>query len=67
MVFPLDLVKQWIETATGNYPKASEKLPPYHGLILIAGSNDFLLDKVISNFNRKHGDYLIMFGLTGSG
>ena len=65
-LFPIDLVKQWIETGTENYPKAAEKLPPYHGLILIAGSNDLLLDKVISNFNKKHEDHLIMFGFTGS-
>ncbi len=65
-LFPLELVKQWIETGTENYPKAVEKLPPYHGLILIAGSNDLLLDKVISNFNLKHKDHLAMFGFTGS-
>ncbi|MCP4020458.1 MAG: helix-turn-helix transcriptional regulator, partial [Desulfobacteraceae bacterium] len=65
-LFPLDLVKQWIETGTQNYPQAAEKLPPYHGLILIAGSNDILLDNVITTFNQKHTEHLIMFGLTGS-
>lgn len=65
-LFPLDLVRQWIETATENYPASVSKLPPYHGLILIAGSNDLLLDSLISAFNQNHDDHLAMFGFTGS-
>ncbi|THB73134.1 MAG: helix-turn-helix domain-containing protein [Desulfobacteraceae bacterium] len=65
-LFPLDLVKQWIETATENYPQSATDLPPYHGLILIAGSNDLLLDNLISFFNQKYEDHLAMFGFTGS-
>lgn len=64
-LFPINLVRQWVETGTENYPQLA-KLPPYHGLVLIAGSNDLLLDKVISTFNVKHKDHIAMFGITGS-
>jgi putative molybdopterin biosynthesis protein len=64
-LFPIDLVRQWVETGTENYPEMA-KLPPYHGLVLIAGSNDLLLDKIIATFNLKHSDHMAMFGLAGS-
>jgi putative molybdopterin biosynthesis protein len=64
-LFPIHLVRQWIEAGTENYPQ-SARLPPYHGLVLIAGSNDLLLDKIISTFNIKHQNHIAMFGLAGS-
>ncbi len=64
-LFPLHLVRQWIEAGTQNYPQMAQ-LPPYHGLVLIAGSNDLLLDKLISTFNVKHEKHMAMFGMAGS-
>jgi len=64
-LFPINLVRQWIEAGTENFPQLA-KLPPYHGLVLIAGSNDLLLDKIISTFNLKHEKHMAMFGLAGS-
>ncbi len=64
-LFPIHLVRQWIETGTENYPRLAE-LPAYHGLVLIAGSNDLLLDKMISTFNLKHEKQMAMFGIAGS-
>lgn len=64
-LFPLHLVRQWIEAGTENYPKLAE-LPAYHGLVLIAGSNDLLLDKIIATFNLKHEKQMAMFGIAGS-
>ncbi|MBU1340034.1 MAG: helix-turn-helix transcriptional regulator [Proteobacteria bacterium] len=64
-IFPIHLVRQWIEAGTENYPQLA-KLPPYHGLVLIAGSNDLLLDKIISTFNLKHEKHMAMFGISGS-
>ncbi|MBU8910406.1 MAG: helix-turn-helix transcriptional regulator [Desulfobacterales bacterium] len=64
-LFPLHLVLQWVEVGTENYPQLA-KLPPYHGLVLIAGSNDLLLDKMISTFNLKHKEHMAMFGIAGS-
>jgi excisionase family DNA binding protein len=65
-LFPLDLVKQWIEAGTVNYPQPVSRLPPYHGLVLIAGSNDLLLDRTITAFNTRFNDHMAMFGFTGS-
>ncbi|MBF0231622.1 MAG: helix-turn-helix transcriptional regulator [Desulfamplus sp.] len=65
-LFPLDLVRQWIESGTVNYPEPAVKLPPYHGIILIAGSNDLLLDSLISHFNSRHKTHMVLFGMTGS-
>ena len=44
-LFPSNLVEQWIAERTINRPVASSPLPPYHGLLIIAGSNDILLDR----------------------
>ena len=65
-LFPIDLVRQWIESGTINYPEPAVKLPPYHGLVLIAGSNDLLLDAMISHFNSQSPHHMAMFGFTGS-
>lgn len=65
-LFPLDLVRQWIEAGTVNYPKPKNRLPPYHGLILISGSNDLLLEQTIAAFNSRSGNCLALFGFSGS-
>jgi len=65
-LFPRHLVEQWIETNTINYPETASHLPPYQGLLIIAGSNDMLLDKAISLFNTLQTDHLIVFGNVGS-
>lgn len=65
-LFPLDLIEQWVEAGTVNYPETYITLPPYHGLVLIAGSNDLLLDKMISFFNSNFEGHMAMFGFTGS-
>ena len=64
-LFPINLVRQWVEAGTQNFPQAAQ-LPPYHGLVLIAGSNDLLLDKLIATFNIKHENHMTMFGMAGS-
>lgn len=65
-LFPKHLVEQWIEANTLNYPKPTPQLPPYHGLLILAGSNDPLLDSTISLFNARHPDHLAVFGNLGS-
>lgn len=65
-LFPRHLVEQWLENQTTNYPKPSHPLPPYHGLLIIAGSNDILLDRAISFFNKMYPDHLAVFGNLGS-
>lgn len=65
-LFPKHLVEQWIETTTINYPKPISQLPPYHGLVIIAGSNDPLLDRTLTLFNTMHSDHVAVFGELGS-
>jgi len=65
-IFPLPLVDQWIETNTLNYPEATHYLPSYEGLLIIAGSNDLLLEKTISLFNKKYQEDIAVFGNLGS-
>ena len=65
-LFPRHLVEQWLENRTINYPKTTDPLPPYHGLLIIAGSNDILLDKAVSLFNRLYPENVAVFGNLGS-
>ncbi|QTA78284.1 Phosphate-binding protein [Desulfonema limicola] len=65
-LFPKHLVKQWVENHTINYPEPSNILPPYHGLLIITGSNDPLLDKAISMFNNLYTEHVAVFGNLGS-
>lgn len=65
-LFPKYLVEKWIENQTINYPKDSKSLSPYHELLIITGSNDILLEKFISLFNRLCPEYMAVFGNIGS-
>ena len=65
-LFPRHLVEQWVEANTINYPENGSRLPPYDGLLIIAGSNDPLLDKAIGLFNNLHTSQLAVFGNLGS-
>ena len=65
-LFPKQLIEQWLENQTINFPKTQPPLPPYHGLLIICGSNDLLLDRTISLFNRFNPDHLAVFGNVGS-
>ena len=65
-LFPRHLMEQWLENQTINYPEPPGSLPPYHGLLIIVGSNDILLDRIISLFNRLHKDHVAVFGNVGS-
>ena len=65
-LFPRHLVEQWLENETINYPKSSNLPTYYQGLLVICGSNDVLLDKTISLFNRRHPEHTAVFGNLGS-
>ena len=65
-LFPRHLVERWIEKETINYPKSASPLPPYHGLLIVIGSNDILLEKLISLFNRLCPEHVAVFGNVGS-
>ncbi|MDJ0856864.1 MAG: helix-turn-helix transcriptional regulator [Desulfobacterales bacterium] len=65
-LFPRHLVEQWIEANTINYPEPRKDLPPYEGILIVAGSNDPLLEKAISLFNQVHPEHVAVFGNLGS-
>lgn len=65
-LFPRHLVEQWIETNTINYPEPFTHLPPYHGLLIIAGSNDPFLERTLSLFNTLYPDHIAAFSNLGS-
>ena len=65
-LFPRHLVEQWLENSTTNYPKTITRLPEYHGALLIIGSDDILLDRTISLFNRLYPEHIAVFGNVGS-
>ncbi|MBL0713973.1 MAG: helix-turn-helix transcriptional regulator [Desulfosarcina sp.] len=65
-LFPRHLVEQWIEANTINYPEPCKDLPPYEGLLIVAGSNDPLLEKALNLFNRVHPEHMAVFGNLGS-
>jgi len=65
-LFPVHLVEQWIENNSINFPEMPNLLPPYDGILIIAGSNDPLLDKTISLFNVSQSDQIAVFGNLGS-
>ncbi len=65
-LFPRHLVEQWIEANTINYPEPRKDLPPYDGILIVAGSNDPLLEKAINLFNRMHPEHMAVFGNLGS-
>jgi excisionase family DNA binding protein len=64
--FPGRLVEQWVDNHTLNYPRYEGVSPDNQGLLIITGSNDILLDRTISLFNRLHPDNLAVFGNLGS-
>jgi len=65
-LFPRHLVEQWLENQTINYPKSASPIPTYHGLLIIIGSNDILMDRTISVFNRLYSEHTALFGNVGS-
>jgi excisionase family DNA binding protein len=65
-LFPRQLVEQWVEAHTINYPDSRAQPPAYQGLLVLAGSNDLLLDKTITLFNRMYPEHIAVFGNLGS-
>jgi excisionase family DNA binding protein len=65
-LFPRHLVEQWIETNTLNYPKTADSLAVSPAVLIIAGSNDLLLDRVLSLYNTHFTGNIAVFGNLGS-
>lgn len=65
-LFPQHLIEQWVENNTINFPKNCRPLTSNQRLIVLAGSNDILLDKTITLFNRSFSGHLAVFANIGS-
>lgn len=65
-LFPKHLVEQWIENSTQNFPSPASPLPPYHGLLIVAGSDDPLLERTLNVFNKTFPKHLAVYGNVGS-
>ena len=65
-LFPLHLVEQWIEIQTINYPKLPVRGTTRNNVLILAGSNDILLEKSLSLFNKLYPDHLAVFANVGS-
>ena len=65
-LFPKNLVEQWIEDNTINYPSTADSPSVSRAVLIIAGSNDLLLDKVISLYNTHFPGNIAVFGNLGS-
>lgn len=64
--FPKHLVEQWIEANTINYPRLTGPATVHQNLLVITGSNDPLLDRVINRFNGDFSESAAVFGNMGS-
>lgn len=65
-LFPQNMVEKWLENNTINLPYADFAMPLNSGVLIIAGSNDPLLDSMISLFNRQNAERVAVFGNLGS-
>lgn len=65
-LFPAHLVEQWVESMTINYPSGTAELPHKSGLLMIAGSDDILLDRALTLFMKLNSEHVVLFGAVGS-
>jgi len=65
-LFPGHLVEQWVEGHTVNYPEPRTYSSDHAGLLIITGSNDLLLDRLIAHYNTLYPGVLAVFGNLGS-
>ena len=65
-LFPKNLVEQWIEVNTINSPSTADSPSVSHEVLIITGSNDLLLDKLISLYNTQFTGNIAVFGNLGS-
>lgn len=65
-LFPKYLVEQWVVSKTVNFPRQPESAARVPNLLLVAGSNDILLDRTLALFRRQNPDHVALFGNLGS-
>lgn len=65
-LFPKHLVRIWLESQTLNHPKRRGVLDRTPSLLVLAGSNDPLLERCLDLFKRCAPEYTAVFGNLGS-
>ncbi|MGE4299701.1 MAG: substrate-binding domain-containing protein [Desulfovibrionaceae bacterium] len=65
-LFPSHLVEQWVESRTVNVPIMAGAATADPHLLVVAGSNDLLLDKALALYMRVHPNRVAVFGNLGS-
>jgi len=65
-LFPRNLVEQWIEANTINYPSTADCPAVSRSVLIVAGSNDILLDRVMALYNERFPGNIAVFGNLGS-
>jgi len=65
-LFPKHLVRAWLENQTLNHPKRRGVLDRTPSLLVVAGSNDPLLERCLDLFMRRTPEYTAVFGNLGS-
>ena len=65
-LFPQHLVEHWVEANTLNMPSLGKDTSLDSGVLVIAGSNDPLLEKTIGIYNAQNAEHLAVFGNLGS-
>ena len=65
-LFPKNLVEQWVEANTINYPSIVGSFSVSQAVLIVTGSNDLLLDKVMALYNTRFSGNIAVFGNLGS-
>lgn len=65
-LFPQHLVDQWVEANTQNFPSSNFCASTTDGLLVLAGSNDLLLEQTINLYNANTSGKMAVFGNLGS-
>jgi len=65
-LFPRRLVDEWLEAHILNYKQNTDNFSSDNGLLLLAGSDDLLLQKTLSLFHAKRKDTVAFFANQGS-
>jgi putative molybdopterin biosynthesis protein len=65
-LFSKALIDQWLLAHTKNAPPSEQSQQADEELLIITGSNDILLDRLIFHYNQAHPDQFAVFGNMGS-
>ena len=66
-IFPVNLIDEWIQTsAQDGLQKARKKVDEIEGALLASGSNDPVLDILLTNIKKVHPAFNIFSANTGS-